>query len=321
MKFSVCLCAALGAALLLSGCGGMPSGNPPQARIVPSASEPEPPAPSVSAPAASSAVPGPDVSGPDGPEPDAPGPDASGPDASGPGPDRSAPEPPGGDGEPVSDPEQLLALAEEADWSAFDDVVMIGDSVSLKLKNFVVQQRKTEPGFFGTAQFLTSGSLGSGNALWEVSSQSVHPAFQGTKMPLDQSVPLTGAKTAYLMLGVNDVAVYGVEGSVENYQTLLDSIQAAVPDIRFCVQSATPICRGAEVGALNNETLVRYNEKLAEMCESRGIRFLDVASVLRDEEGFLPREYCSDPDGMGIHLTDKACRLWLGFLLADAQNS
>lgn len=311
MKISVCLCAALGAALLLSGCGGMPSDDPPPARIVPSASEPEPPAPSVSAPAASSSVPGPDASEPDGPEPS----------ASEPAPEHSEPDPPDGDGEPVSDPEQLLALAEEADWSAFDDVVMIGDSVSLKLKNFVVQQRKTEPGFFGTAQFLTSGSLGSGNALWEVSSQSVHPVFQGTKMPLDQSVPLTGAKTAYLMLGVNDVAVYGVEGSVENYQTLLDSIQAAVPGIRFCVQSATPICRGAEVGALNNETLALYNEKLAEMCESRGIRFLDVASVLRDEEGFLPREYCSDPDGMGIHLTDKACRLWLGFLLAGAQNS
>lgn len=320
MKFSVCLCAALGAVLLLGGCGGTPSGDPP-ARIVPSASEPpaasfEPPAPAVSQPAASSGDPEPDASepGPAGPDSSAP----SDPDPESPG--GSSPEPPGDPG-PAAGSEQLLALVEEADWSVFDGAVMIGDSVSLKLKNFVVQQRKNNPGFFGTAQFLTSGSLGSGNALWEVSSKSVHPTFQGTKMPLDQSVPLTGAKTAYLMLGVNDVAVYGVEGSIENYQTLLDTIQAAAPEIQFCIQSATPICRGAEVGDLNNETLSLYNEKLAEMCESRGIRFLDVAAVLRDEEGYLPREYCSDPDGMGIHLTDKACRLWLGCLLAGMQDS
>ena len=215
--------------------------------------------------------------------------------------------------------DELIALSESADWSWFDDAVMIGDSVSLKLKNFVVKQRQTEPGYFGCGQFLASGSLGSGNALWDVEDEkSVHPTFQGEKMLLEQSIPLTGAKKIYLMLGVNDIAVYGLEGSVENYQTLLDNILAAVPDAQLYIQSATPICEGAEVGALTNENLELYNELVLAMCEQRGICFVDVASVLRDENGYLPREYCSDPDGMGIHLEDQACKLWLGYLLEDA---
>ncbi len=216
--------------------------------------------------------------------------------------------------------DELIALSENADWAWFDDVVMIGDSVSLKLKNFVVKQRQTVSGYFGEGQFLASGSLGSGNALWDAEDKkAVHPTYQGEKMKLEQSIPLTGAKKIYMMLGVNDIAVYGLEGAVENYKILLDSIQAEVPDAQFYIQSATPICEGAEVGALNNENLVLYNDMLLAMCEERGIPFVDVASVLRDELGYLPRDYCSDPNGMGIHLQDTACQLWLGYLLEDAQ--
>lgn len=217
--------------------------------------------------------------------------------------------------------DELIALSGQGEWSWFDDVVMIGDSVTLKLKNFVAQQRHDDPGYFGGGQFLSSGSLGSGNALWEVSDKSVHPSYQGEKRLLEQSIPMTGAKKVYLMLGINDIAVYGLEGSVENYKTLLSQIKAAAPEVEFYIQSATPICEGAEVGALTNENLKVYNQMLLEMCQELGLRFVDVASVLRDENGYLPREYCSDPDGMGIHLTDAACRLWLGYLMEDAALS
>lgn len=217
--------------------------------------------------------------------------------------------------------DELIALAGQGEWSWFDDVVMIGDSVTLKLKNFVAQQRHDDPGYFGGGQFLSSGSLGSGNSLWEVSDKSVHPSYQGEKLLLERSIPMTGAKKVYLMLGVNDIAVYGLEGSVENYKTLLSQIKAAAPEVEFFIQSATPICEGAEVGALTNENLKVYNQMLLEMCQELGLRFVDVASVLRDENGYLPREYCSDPDGMGIHLTDVACQLWLGYLMEDAALS
>ena len=221
--------------------------------------------------------------------------------------------------DPVTDPDQLLTVVEGADWTWFDDAVMIGDSVSLKLKNFVVQQRQAFPEYFRGGQFLASGSLGSANALWEVDDKSVHPSFQGEKMRLEESIPLTGAKKVYMMLGINDIAVYGIDGAIENYGKLLDSILASVPDVEFYIQSATPICEGAEVGELNNANLEIYNQKLKAMCEVREIHFVDVAAVLRGEDGYLPRDYCSDPDGMGIHLTDVACQLWLGCLLDDVQ--
>lgn len=241
----------------------------------------------------------------------------------------------GGDVSPVSDegqvsaavsvevPEEVVSVQEpdgeqSVDWSWFDDAVMVGDSVSLKLKNHVTQQRQTQPDYFGEGQFLTSGSLGSGNALWEVSDKSVHPTYQGEKMLLEQSIPLTGKTKVYMMLGINDIAVYGIEGAVENYAALLDKISRQAENVEFYIQSATPICEGAEVGALTNANLELYNQKLEEMCQARGVRFVDVASVMRDENGYLPRNYCSDPDGMGIHLTDEGCYVWLDYLMQDA---
>ena len=204
----------------------------------------------------------------------------------------------------------------EDSW--FDDAVFIGDSVSLKLKNYVTKQRQANPDFLGGAQFLTSGSLGSGNALWEISDESVHPAFQGEKMLLEESVPLTGAKKIYIMLGTNDIALYGIDGSVENMTTLLERILAATPGAQIYIQSATPICEGAEKKQLNNANLEIYNEKLQQLCLDKGYTFVNVASVLKDENGFLPREYCSDPDGMGIHFTDVACEIWIDYLRTDA---
>ena len=139
-------------------------------------------------------------------------------------------------------------------------------------------------------------------------------------MLLEESIPLTGAKKIYLMLGINDIALYGLDASIENYKLLMDRILEVVPDAQFYIQSATPICEGAEKGGLTNENLEKYNQMLKGMCEERGLRFVDVASVMRDENGFLPREYCSDPDGMGIHLMDEACKLWLGYLVEDAKQ-
>ena len=201
-----------------------------------------------------------------------------------------------------------------AAWSWFDDAVFIGDSVSLKLNYYVTKQRQSDSGYMGTAQFLTSGSLGSGNALWDVSSQSVHPTYQGEKMKLEESIPLTGAKKVYIMLGMNDVGMYGPEKSAENLETLLDKIQAKAPGVSFYVQSATPMCKGAEKKALNNDTLTAYNRLVKELCIRRGWHYVDVASVLQDGEGYLPTAYCSDPQGMGIHFTDTACQVWIDYL-------
>ena len=78
------------------------------------------------------------------------------------------------------------------------------------------------------------------------------------------------------------------------------------------IQSVTPIYDS--LGSLSNERINEYNQKLSAYCKEKGWKFVDVASVLRNDSGSLPLEYCSDPDGMGIHFTDTACQLWADYL-------
>lgn len=58
-----------------------------------------------------------------------------------------------------------------------------------------------------------------------------------------------------------------------------------------------------------------------ELCQKSGYHYIDVAEVLRDNSGYLASEYCSDPDIMGIHMTDLASQVWLGYLLSTLNET
>jgi len=96
---------------------------------------------------------------------------------------------------------------------------------------------------------------------------------------------------------------------------LIDKIKQKSPDAKFFVQSATPMVEQAQRTHLNNRNVKKYDDNLKKMCEEKGYYFVDVASVFRDDKGNLPVEYCSDPNDMGIHFTDKACEAWIDYIL------
>lgn len=217
---------------------------------------------------------------------------------------------------PVETPPGVLVEAPRAEDSYFDDAVFIGDSVSLKLNRYASEQRKSNASFMGKAQFLTAGSMGSGNALQPVSDESIHPMFNGEKLSLADAVAKSGAKKVYIMLGMNDLAPYGVDGAVENMQKLIETILEKTPDAKIYIQSATPLVKAKNISThkLNNTNMAAYNEKLAALCTEKGYYYVDVASVVSDSEGNLIQSYCSDPDNMGIHFTDEGCQVWVDYL-------
>ncbi len=193
----------------------------------------------------------------------------------------------------------------------FDDAVFVGDSISEGLKFYEAANDK-----LGKAQFLTAVSLSATNALWNVSDRSKHPRLNGQKMKLEQSVPLTGAKKVYIMLGMNDITSVGVDRSAANFETLCGKILAAAPNAQLYVQSVTPRAnvQAADIGVLNNASITRYNQKLAALCLKHGWYFVNVAEDLFDSSGYLKTAYCSDPNGMGMHFTFSGCAAWVDYL-------
>ena len=197
---------------------------------------------------------------------------------------------------------------ERVDESYFDDVVFVGDSVSLRLTYFNMAND-----CFGDAVFLTSGSLGVTNSQWGLyEPKAVHPSYQGQKVTVADGIQKCGKKKVYLMLGINDMAYYTRPDLYAQFKSLTDSILEKSPDVTFYIHSVTPM--PGDKNGTPNEEINEYNALISQYCCQKGWYFIDVASVLRDENGLLPREYCSDADGMGIHFTDSACEVWRDYL-------
>lgn len=208
-----------------------------------------------------------------------------------------------------------------ADPSWFDDAVFIGDSVTLKLSYFVEDHDD-----LGKAEFLCAGSLGYTNALWDLDHEdNVHPTLNGEKITVDDGAKALGSKKIFIMLGMNDIGLYGVDGAVSSMIELTDKIHEKCPDAVIYIESVTPMVANSSLGGLNNETIKEFDEKIQPICEEKGYKYLDVASAVSDENGDLIYEYCGDPptddnpDGMGLHFTDAGCQKWADYLRANVK--
>ena len=209
--------------------------------------------------------------------------------------------------------------SEAVEGRFFNDAVFVGDSITLKLQRYVTERRNAGDECLGRAKFLTAGSLGSGNAMWAVSSDSVHPSYQGEKMRIEKAIELMDAQKVYIMLGMNDVAYYGVEESVENMKALVGLILEKQPGAEIFIQSATPRI-SKMTSKPTNRMLFDYDILLYNACVENGWHFVDVAYVMRDENGYLYDAYCSDPEDMGMHFTDEGCVAWIDYLETHARE-
>lgn len=200
----------------------------------------------------------------------------------------------------------------EASW--FDDAVFVGDSVTLKLSYYA------DNGSLGKAEFLCAGSLGYGAALQDIDADgNVHPTYEGEKYTVDDGIKMLGSKKVFIMFGMNDIGLYGIDDTIKNMKTLTSRIKEKSPDVEIYIQSVTPMLENMQLKDLNNKSIDEFNTKLKAEAEKLGYKYLDVASVMKDEKGNLISEYCSDPEAMGIHFSDDGCKAWVEYLKQNVE--
>ena len=121
-----------------------------------------------------------------------------------------------------------------SDW--FDDALFIGDSVTLKLWYY------SDNGSLGDAEFLCAGSLGYNNALWDLyHPDNVHPTLNGEKVTVDEGARIINPNKIFIMLGMNDIGLYGVDGAVDGMRELVRRIHNNCPDADIYIESVTPM--------------------------------------------------------------------------------
>ncbi len=190
------------------------------------------------------------------------------------------------------------------DASFFDDAVFVGDSVTLKLSYYAPSS-----GELGKAQFLVRGNYGVTNAVYDYLLMPYH----GKEMNLQEAVAATGANKVFLMMGMNDIALYGIDKTMERWEILINRIREKSPGIQVYIQSMTPIYTDGQVGSLTNENTDRYNERLQSFAQANGYKYIDVNKYMKDGTGGLAEDYCSDSY---VHVTDAGAAAWIRVLRA-----
>ena len=231
-------------------------------------------------------------------EPDTTEPDTTEPDTTEPQPTEPKPTEP-----QPTEPQPTVSEGREV-MHFFDDAAFIGDSISLKLQRY-----QSEYGVFGAATFLTAGSYSVNHAV----NNTMLLSYRGQQMKPEDALAACGAKKVFVLLGMNDIALVGIDGTIKNWATFIGRIREKCPDIAIYIQSGTPIYAAGQKGKLNNANMDAYNQRLQAFAAENGCYYIDIATTMKLADGSLKKEYCSDDY---VHLTTAGCDAWVSVLRA-----
>lgn len=198
----------------------------------------------------------------------------------------------------------------------FSETVFIGDSITLGLSTYC---NIYDP-LYG-AKFLCAGSFAVRHAIVDPDPGNpnlVSLQFRGESLRPEDALAKIGAKRVFIMLGLNDLS-FGVEYTLNNWRTLLRNIQSTCPDVEIYIQSATPLHAAwdSPTKKLNNANMNLYNEGLQALCDEFGCHYVDISTALKDGNGQLKNEYCSDSY---CHMSYAGIEVWIETLKNYVSN-
>ena len=144
----------------------------------------------------------------------------------------------------------------------------------------------------------------------------LHPRLH-TEMTIAEACAADRPRYMLFTIGINGAHTF-TEGYYKGaYRKLLNAVRAASPDTLLLIESVFPVAKTETAWtslspAELNQRIDRINRWAEELSrEFEGCRYLDTASVLRDENGFLKPEF---DVGDGIHLTEAGYQAIISYI-------
>ncbi len=200
----------------------------------------------------------------------------------------------------VDNADPLLTESEDLGQDYIDQIIFLGESTTYGLQRYGL----LENGKVWTGATCTDGIVKSAGTL------SLSPSIDRTRIFYpDTSEALTiGEALArkvpnilIITLGLNNGASYYSEDEFKQcYRILLNAVVSASPETTVILQSLFPVASTCKIRAFTPARISLCNSWICELAAEYGMRYLDTASVLSDENGYLYEAY--DNGGDGIHL-------------------
>lgn len=198
-------------------------------------------------------------------------------------------------------------LTETADMGMeyVDKMIFLGDSTTYGMKYYAV---------------LTDGK--NTKQVWTPSNGTLTLSYQGfaaivypedgSEIPIRDAVTNSLPEYMVITLGVNGVSFMEEDYFKSEYSDLVTDIQDISPNTKIILQSIFPVASNYEyLSSINNEKIAAANGWILEVAENTGVAFLNTASVLVGEDGWLPQSY---QNGDGLHLNEVGFGIVLSYI-------
>lgn len=174
----------------------------------------------------------------------------------------------------------VLPQSSEADAGYITSTVFVGDqyTVSLQTSNLITLDQ-----YVGQKDLKISEVL---------STACVNFANDPNTYTIPQALAQMKPRRVIITLGSNDAAE-GVspELFVQDYRQVVNSIATAYAYSDIIVNAVPPVLKGSENAGERQTYIDQYNQKLAELCEAMGWKFLNSTEMLKNSSGFAEETY------------------------------
>lgn len=203
-------------------------------------------------------------------------------------------------------PEETLGNGDTIDEAKdfLKDAVFIGNSLTLGL------QRTTG---LASISFLAEENLSV--------SAAFHTAFvreKGSKQKqtILESLGNKTYKKVYIMFGINELGWPSAVTFGSKYAEFVREVQILQPGAQIYIQSILPVSKEKSSSSkiYNSTNIETFNEELEKVADNLGVSYLNVASALKDKDGFLEEGASVD----GVHLKRAYCEKWLSYIVNNS---
>ncbi len=210
-------------------------------------------------------------------------------------------------------------LPDEVLLTYYDDSIFFGDSITQGFRRYVSNRQQTDPGFMSGVEIVCTASI----SLYEGSRRGLQTnrfRYRGQDRTLYQITQQIRPQKVFILLGLNDPVGIQIEKAMGWIRDIMRGMDELCPGVEVYFFSMTPVTPGycsQKNRPRYQEQVDEYNARLIMVCTDMGAHYVDIATPLKDENGYLAYDYSSDKI---CHLSDEGAAVWVQALCDYAQE-
>lgn len=188
-------------------------------------------------------------------------------------------------------------VSTEYDIEFFDTALMIGDSLSVGFVNY---------GYLKPENVFAQVGLTPASVMnTDINGESVYAKAENLN-----------PRHICVMLGTNGLSYLSADYMAEKTGEFIDGLRQVCPDAEIALLSIPPVTAVHESEKPEKlENITDYNSRIAKTAEEKSVKFVDIYSLLQDENGYLADHYAEND---GLHFKTYAYPVILSAVQSSA---